>query len=324
TYYARRAASLGLIITEGTYINHPAAWGYADVPHFYGDDAFEGWGKVASAVHAEGGLIFPQLWHLGARRVGTGGPETSEGILSPSGIGLDGSPIGAAASKLDLDSVIGAYVQAAADAQTLGFDGVELHGAHGYLLDQFHWTATNHRDDTYGGDLADRIRLSVEVVAGIRAAVGPDFPICFRYSQWKGGHYDARNFFTPGELEQFLVPLTEAGVSVWHPSTRRYWDEAFDGSPRTLAGWTKDLTDIPTITVGSVGVGSPYRAGAEMDKEVVSSSLAPLLELFEKGEFDLVAIGRAVLSDADWTTKVHNGDAASITTYLKEHEYVLD
>ncbi|WP_338090169.1 NADH:flavin oxidoreductase [Planosporangium mesophilum] len=317
-YYARRAAHVGLIITEGTYIDHPSAGSSDRVPRFFGADALAGWSAVARAVHAAGGHIVPQLWHLGATRTAGTPPYPHAPVLSPSGVRADGTSVGEPASAADLDAVVASFVRAARDARLAGFDGVELHGAHGYLLDQFFWPRTNRRTDDYGGSPASRARLGAEVVAAIRAEVGAEFPVLYRYSQWKGGQFDARVADTPGGLEQLLTPLVDAGVSVVHVSTRRYWLPAFDGSPLTLAGWTKKLTGLPVIAIGSVGVAQAFRG--EGEQPAPTPSLAPLLELFDRGEFDLVGLGRALLSEPAWPTKVRDGRLTEIRPYDKADE----
>lgn len=320
-YYARRASSLGLLITEGSYVDEGA--GPSDrVPRFFGERPLAGWRKVAEAVHGSGGTIFPQLWHLGAGRKPGAGPYPDAPVISPSGINAVGDVVAAPATVAQLEATAAAYGRAAAAARDAGFDGVELHGAHGYLLDQFHWALTNRRTDAYGGDIAGRVRFSAQVVAAIRAAVGPDFPVGFRFSQWKGSHFDARIAQDPAELEAFLTPLAEAGVSIFHASVRRYWLPAFDGDSRTLAGWTRHLTGLPVITVGSVGVPSAFRATAGEGEEP-TLSLAPLVDLLNKGEFDLVALGRAVLADPEWAVKVDDGRLAEIRPYDKSADAVL-
>ena len=178
-------------------------------------------------------------------------------MISPSGINCDGQVVGEPATIAQLEETVEDFARAAVFAKAAGFDGVDLHGAHGYLLDQFHWPVTNRRTDAYGGDMAGRVRLSAEIAAAVRAAVGPEFPVDFRFSQWKGNDFDARIAESPKELEAFLTPLVEAGVSMFHASTRRYWMPAFDGSGRTLAGWTRHLSGRPVIGIGSVGVGGP-------------------------------------------------------------------
>lgn len=318
-YYRRRATHFGLLITEGTYIDHPSSGSHPDVPRFYGEDALEGWRRVVDAVHAEGGKIFPQLWHLGVAREAGSEPNPSAPVLSPSGLTHTGAPVGTAATLGDIDAIIASFARAAADAKRVGFDGIELHGAHGYLLDQFFWSATNRRLDGYGGSLKARTRLSQEVVAAVRDAVGPDFPVVFRYSQWKGTDYTATLADTGAELEELLDPLVAAGIDAFHVSTRRYWLPAFEGDSRTLSGWTKAITGLPTITLGSVGVAAPFLGGENAD----TLSLAPLLELYERGEFDLIAVGRAALSEPAWPSKVREGNLDDIRFYEKGHESKL-
>ncbi|HYY00975.1 MAG TPA: hypothetical protein VE908_15745, partial [Mycobacterium sp.] len=131
-----------------------------------------------------------------------------------------------------------------------GFDGIEVHGAHGYLPDLFLWDRTSRRADAYGGALADRTRFAVEVVNALRDELGPRTPISFRFSQWKADLYDARLAHTPQELETLLRPLAAAGV-VFHPSTRRHSEPAFPelkgtDAERSLVGWTKKITKHPT------------------------------------------------------------------------------
>jgi len=278
-------------------------------------------------VRAAGGAIFPQLWHTGVTRKPGSGPFPDAPVLSPSGLTPSGRTVVEPATAAQLAAVTAAYAQAAAAARDAGFHGVELHGAHGYLLDEFHWPVTNRRTDGYGGDINDRVRFSAEVTAAVRAATGPDFPIAFRFSQWKGGHYDARIAENPAELEAFLTPLADAGVSVFHASTRRYWLPAFDQSDRTLAGWTRDLTGLPVIAVGSVGVAAPFLGVAEDGKTAASPqpslTLAPLVDLFNRGEFDLVALGRAVLADPAWAAKVAGGRLSEIRPYDKTADATL-
>ena len=122
-------------------------------------------------------------------------------------------------TQADIDETIASFVRSAVSARELGFDGVELHGAHSYLIDQFFWDATNQRTDKYGGSFTNRLTFAVELVRAVRAAVGPEFPIGFRFSQWKQGDYDCKLAKTPGELERFLMPLATAGVDLFHAST---------------------------------------------------------------------------------------------------------
>ncbi|MFE3326522.1 NADH:flavin oxidoreductase [Streptomyces sp. NPDC059176] len=311
-YYSRRAAGgVGLIITEGTYVDHTSAGTSDKVPRFYGEAALEGWSAVADAVHQAGGRVIPQLWHVGATRAPGAPPVQDAQPVSPSALTLQGEPNGRAMTQQDLDDVVAAFAAAAADAERLGFDGIELHGAHGYLIDQFLWASTNRRTDAYGGGIASRARFAAEIVAACRTAVSDSFPIFFRLSQWKTGHYEARLAETPAELDALLAPLTEAGVDVFHASTRRYWTPEFGDTDLNLAGWVKKISNKPTVTVGSVGLDSDF-FNTFQGKDSGVSGIDQLLDRLERDEFDLVAIGRALLADPQWAAKTLAGRTADI------------
>jgi 2,4-dienoyl-CoA reductase-like NADH-dependent reductase (Old Yellow Enzyme family) len=316
SYYSRRAAAgVGLIVTEGTYVGHESAGQSDGVPRFHGEEQLAGWAKVAEAVHAAGGTIVPQLWHIGMVRKQGDPPFADAPAVGPSGLRIGEDEVtGTAMTQKDIDEVVGAFAQAAADAERIGFDGVELHGAHGYLIDQFLWAGTNRRGDAYGGDPVARAKFAVEIVAAVRERVSPEFPVIFRYSQWKQEAYDARLAETPQELEAILAPLAAAGVDAFHASTRRYWTPEFDGSDLNLAGWTKKLTGRPAITVGSVGLDGEFLKAFQGEGAALGD-LDNLLDRMERDEFDLVAVGRALLQDPQWAAKVLAGRFDELAPY---------
>ncbi|MCX5169864.1 NADH:flavin oxidoreductase [Streptomyces antibioticus] len=316
SYYSRRAAAgVGLIVTEGTYVGHDSAGQSDRVPRFHGEEQLAGWARVAEDVHAAGGTIVPQLWHIGMVRKQGDPPVADAPAVGPSGIRVDGTEgTGRVMTQRDLDDVIGAFAEAAAAAERIGFDGVEIHGAHGYLVDQFLWAGTNRRTDAYGGDAVARTKFAAEIVAAVRETVSPEFPVLFRYSQWKQEAYDARLAETPEELEAILTPLAAAGVDAFHASTRRYWVPEFDGSDLNLAGWTKKLTGKPVISVGSVGLDGEFLR-AFVGEGSGTRGLDDLLDRLEADEFDLVAVGRALLQDPEWAAKVLAGRLDELAPY---------
>lgn len=324
-YYRRRAeGGVGLIITEGTHINHASASAYVDVPFFYGEQALNGWQRVVDEVHAAGGKIAPQLWHVGALR-GLGLPGTSLDpypevpAFTPSGLLKPGRSSGHTMTQQDIDDVVAAFAQGAADAQRLGFDGIELHGAHGYLIDQFFWEGTNQRSDNYGGSIEKRTQFAVDIISAVRARVGADFPIILRFSQWKLVDYTARLVQSPQELARFLTPLVDAGVDVFHCSTRRFWEPEFDGSDLNLAGWTKKITGKTTITVGSVSLDQDFidERARGISTHAEPASLRNLSSLLERGDFDLVAVGRSLISNPDWPLLIKDGREGDLLAYDK-------
>ncbi len=319
-YYRRRVeGGVGLLVTEGTSIDHPAAANDPQVPRFHGDDALAGWANVVKEVKAAGGHIVPQIWHVGTVRKPGEGRNPDVAPIGPSGLFKPGKKTSEPASDEEIADLIAGYGRAAANAERLGFDGVELHGAHGYLIDQFFWDGTNQRTDSYGGDMVQRTRFAADAVRAVRAAVSPDFPVILRWSQWKQQDYTARLAPTPDLLEAFLEPLTDAGVDVFHCSTRRFWEAEFDGSDLNLAGWVRKLTGKPTITVGSVGLDIDFITSfTKSGQQNAGANLKGLVERFERGEFDLVAVGRALIANPDWVNKAHAGAFDQLEDYTPE------
>lgn len=320
-YYRRRAeGEAGLILTEGTVVNRPASRNMPGIPFFHGEQALAGWKPVADAVHAAGGRIGPQIWHTGSTRSGEWEPDAP--VESPSGLVAPGDARGVAMTEEDIADTVAAFARAAADAKRLGFDVVELHGAHGYLIDQFFWPGTNQRTDAFGGKtIAERSRFAADIVRAVRASVGPDFPLILRVSQWKQQDYAARLATTPQEMTEWLAPLVEAGVDILHCSQRRFRDPEFpdiDGSEGlNFAGWAKKLTGAATISVGSVGLSGDF-FGAFGGQGSGTAELDNLHARMERGEFDLIAVGRALLSDPQWVQKVRAGRTTELHGFRAE------
>jgi 2,4-dienoyl-CoA reductase-like NADH-dependent reductase (Old Yellow Enzyme family) len=176
------------------------------------------------------------------------------------------------------------------------------------LIDQFFWKQTNQRSDRYGGkDFEGRTRFASEVIASVRNAVGPDFPIVLRFSQWKTAFYTAKLAETPEELAAFLEPLTAAGVDAYHCSTRRFWEPEFEGSDLNLAGWVRLLTGKPTFTVGSIGLDDEFMSSLIPGKVTQTTGIEGLIERLSRNEFDLAAVGRSLLADPAWAMKIRSG-----------------
>ncbi|MFC1233806.1 alkene reductase [Vibrio sp. F74] len=184
TYYKQRA-NAGLIVTEGTPIS-TVGRGYSMTPGIYTQDHIEGWKKVTHAIHEEGGKVFIQLWHVGRRShsIISGEqplapsalkvPDQVFGSLPEGGFGMVETEQPRAMSQQDIDDTIVDFVQAAKNAIDAGFDGVEVHAAHGYLLDTFMRLESNQRDDQYGGSQENRMRFMLEVLQALVNEIGGD------------------------------------------------------------------------------------------------------------------------------------------------------
>ncbi len=321
-YYGRRAkGGVGLIVTEGVAPDHPVALNDHNVPDFHGD-ALDGWAKVLKAVKAEGGHIVPQLWHTGLMRKPGAGPNPHLTGVGPSGLFKPGKKVTEPMTAKDIDEVIAGYATSARHAEELGFDGVEIHGAHGYLIDQFFWEGTNERDDAFGGDMVKRTKFAADVVRAVRSTVSKDFPVILRWSQWKQQDYTVKLAPTPQALEKFVEPLVQAGVDCFHCSTRRFWEPEFEGSDLNLAGWVKKVTGLPTITVGSVGLNEEFIA-TYRGQAASPATLDRLIEMFVRGDFDLVAVGRALIVNPNWAELVKAGKFGELKPFSLEALPVL-
>ena len=310
SYYARRAAAdVGLILSEGVTVDRLGASSDPRVPNMVTPTALAGWQQVIDAVHAAGGLMGPQLWHVGMTRKPGQGPHPDAASDGPSGITHTGKAVLPVPTEEEVADMAAAYGRSAAHARELGFDMLEIHGAHGYLIDQFFWAVMNQRDDRFGGDsLTDRAAFAVEVIRACREAAGDAMPIFLRISQWKQQDYAAKLATTPTELEAFVGVLADAGVDVFHCSQRRFWEPEFEGSDLNFAGWVKKLSGKPTVTVGSVGLNGDFFKSFQGEGADASgrSGIDDLARRVDDGEFDLIAVGRALLHDPEWVAKVRD------------------
>ena len=315
-YYKRRAkAEVGLIITEGVEVSHKASSAYPNVPRLDSDKARDGWKKVVNGIKENNGHVVAQLWHCGGfRKLGMSpNPEvpghTASGLIRP------GNRVAHAMTSLDIEETISAYAGDAKICEEIGFDGVEIHGAHGYLIDNFLWDGTNDRDDSFGGSIETRSNLVTSIIKAIRSNVSDKFIVGLRFSQWKQQDYTAQLATNPDDLFKVLSGPCNAGLDYLHSSMRRFWESEFEGSDENLAYWTKKLTNIPTISVGSVGLDGDF---TDMMAPAKTASIDKALQDINEHKYDMVAVGRALLSDHEWVIKMKEGRLKDINPYTKE------
>lgn len=332
-YYARRAAGgVGTIYTESVFVDDAGTMGKFGLegggekpnpwPLMFGAAPLEGWRGVVDAVHAAGGKIFPQLMHLGLQRTpGKGESWDAIKISSPSGVYGTAEELAhlppeaqavlnnpeKAMTEAEILSVIAAFASAAAGAKAVGFDGIALHGGHGYLIDNFMRPETNLRTDKWGGDHVGRLTFVVELIRAVRAAIGEDMPISFRFSQWTHHNLDAQLFPTRQILEDILHTLSDAGVDIFEASARAFTDTVFEGSPQTLAALTREITGKPTVMIGGTGVYREKYESALVPPKVIDN-IDDVMARFEAGEFDFLAVGRSLLNDPNWLQKAIRGE----------------
>ncbi|MEO0062139.1 MAG: hypothetical protein RLZZ08_699 [Pseudomonadota bacterium] len=319
----RAEGGVGLVFSESCAPDHPSA---------YWQESFcvlnaatrAGWGAAIAGVKQAGSAFVMQLWHPGAQRVPVAGfAHADADTISPSGLIAGDRANGRAMSAAEMDDLAAAFVAAAAQARALGADGVELHAAHGYLLDQFLWHETNRREDGTGGaEVAARARYPMQLAQAIRAECGPDFLISLRFSQFKEVDYGARVFATPEELAQFGALARAAGIDMLNVSSRSFtrpeWPEL--DPALGMAGWTRRQTGLPVMTTGSVGLSSDVFADLFDGHDPALQLAADLVELARRmaaGEFDLVGVGRMHIANPDFVNRIAAGDLAALRVYNK-------
>ena len=316
SYYARRAkAEVGLIITEGIEVSHIASSAYPNVPRLDTNKAREGWKKVVDGIKNNNGAVIAQLWHCGGFRKLGMQPNPEVPGYTASGLVKPGKKVAHEMTLQDIKETIDAYASDAKICQELGFDGVEIHGAHGYLIDNFLWGGTNIREDSYGGSIQKRSQFVSDIIKAVKENVDDQFIVGLRFSQWKQHDFNAKLASTPDDLKKILMPPVEAGLDFLHSSMRRFWESEFEGSDENLAYWTKKISNIPTIGVGSVGLDSDF---IDMTAPATPTSIDKAIDDIKKQKYDLIAVGRALLSDYEWVVKMKEGRLNDVIPYTKD------
>lgn len=208
----------------------------------------------------------------------------------------------------EIADVIAGYARSAAHAMNVGFDGIAIHGAHGYLPDTFLWEETNKRTDRWGGSRGKRATFVAEMVKAIRREIGEDRVILFRFSQWKQQDTFGKLAETPEQLEEVLGPIADAGVDVFDGSQRYVESPAFEGSDLNLGAWAKKVTGKASMTIGTIGTRPGDVQGGMACQPHENSIIPDVCRRIERGEFDLVGIGRALLQDPNWVRKLEAGE----------------
>lgn len=293
-YYAQRA-SAGLIITEGTAPS-PNGLGYARIPGIYSDEQIEGWKKVTTAVHEKGGKIFVQLMHTGRVAHGANLPKGAE-IIAPSSVaaagdmwtdeeGLVPNAMPREMTSAEVKATVQEHVQSAKNAIEAGFDGVELHGANGYLIEQFLSARSNRRTDEYGSSIENRSRFLLEIATQTIAAIGAD-KVGVRLSPFGAGGDLLPHAEDTHDLYIYLTrQLNDLGIVYLH-----LVDHSGMGAP-----------PVPTATVDAIREtfkGTLILAGSYDAKRAEAD--------LESGKADLIAFGRPFIANPDLVERLESG-----------------
>lgn len=288
--YYRQRSNAGLIISEGTQVS-PAGKGYMATPGIYSDAQVEGWKPITKAVHDAGSKIVAQIWHVG--RVTH--PDLNGGVqpIAPSAIAADGIaythagkvalPVPHALTEAEIAQVVNEYRRGARNAIRAGFDGVEIHGANGYLIDQFLRDGANQRSDRYGGSVENRCRFALEVVDAVVAEIGagrvgirlsPVTPV----NGMSDGH--------PQPLFEHLIEeLNKRGIAFIH------FIEGATGGPRDVPGF--DFSWARRHFKGAYIANNGYTRDMAIDA-------------VEAGRADAIAFGRAFIANPDLVQRLQD------------------
>jgi 2,4-dienoyl-CoA reductase-like NADH-dependent reductase (Old Yellow Enzyme family) len=298
-YYVRFAqGGFGLVITEGLYTDKAFAQGYRNQPGIADDEQAHAWAGITAAVHGHGARAFAQLMHAGALsqdnpfRSHTAGPSAVQPAGEQMGFyyGAGKYPVPVQMTEQDIAEAIDGFVQSAIRAvRVAGFDGIEIHGANGYLLDQFLTAHTNLRDDRWGGDVHGRVRLLVEVLRAVKAAVGEEVPVGIRISQGKVNDFTAKWAGREADAEVIFGALAGAGADFIHVTEFEAWKSAFEGGSDSLVALAR--RHAPGVAI--IANGSLH-------------SIERTAEALELGA-DIVALGRGALANPDMPALFEQG-----------------
>lgn len=291
-YYRKRAADgVGLILTEGIIIS-PRAKGTRGVPGLFTREQVEGWRKVTDTVHREGGTIVAQIWHVGRlthHEIAGGLPPQAPSALRADGhVHRFGKPYDMPEEMPfgDIQEVMQQYAAAARNAMLAGFDGVEIHGAHGYLIDQFNSDISNKRTDNYGGNLRQRLTFMKEVTKAVIAEIGQERTI-MRFSALKDDQPSYLWSDPEAAVQTFVDAFKECGLTILHPSTNDFSQVIASGL--TLHQLVRKYWEGHIIGVGNM-----------------TSQLAE--QAVQEGTIDLAAFGRPFLANPDLVSRLKRGE----------------
>jgi N-ethylmaleimide reductase len=304
-YYAERAAA-GLVISEATNIS-PGAVGYAYTPGIWSEQQVEAWRPVVDAVHDRGGRFLLQLWHTG--RISHPDLHGSDAPGAPSAVKPEGQAFTKDGMKdmetprafetAEIPAILEDYRRAAVNAKEAGFDGVEIHSANNYLLEQFVRDSTNHREDEYGGSLENRLRFPLQVAATV-------------VDVWGGGRVGIR--ISPGTTMPGETPIDSDATNTYGTYLDRLgelglaYTHVMEGLIRESREWPEEI-DAAALRRRAPGA---YMANNELDPDAAA-------DLLEKGEADLVSFGRAYIANPDLVNRIATG--APLAEAPKEYWY---
>lgn len=292
-FLVRRARNgAAIVYTEAIVTDYESAQGYPGQARLVTQRQIDAWKPVVQAIQQEGAVAIMQMFHCGRMSW----PEVNPAgrVIAPSAITpkqdnpMTGSPypLPDAMTQFDIDHVITGFVETARGALEAGFDGIEIHGAHGYLINSFLSSYSNQRTDAYGGSAENRFRFAHEVIEAVRKAVTRECLLTFRISNWGVADMEVSLFESKAEWQQIIKLLSAEPIDAISVSTYGYSDKAF-GAEQNMAGITREVTDLPIMICGKI-----------YDRASAESALQ---------DADIVLSAKSILLNPNWVDDIRNG-----------------
>lgn len=297
-FLVRRAANgAALVYTEAIVTDYESSQGYPRQARLTTQPQIDAWQQVVERIHAHGSLAIMQMFHCGRMawpEVNPAGRVLAPSRLAPKQFNpLTGKPypMPDVMSQFDIDHVINGFVETAKGAVMAGFDGVEVHGAHGYLVNQFLSSYSNQREDSYGGSMENRFRFAREVIESVALVVPEDRLLTFRVSNWGIADMDVSLFDTAEEWREMIGLLVRTPIDAISLSTYNFRDRAF-GTDLNMSQLTREVTPLPLMICGQL-----------YDRKSVEDALA---------DADIALSGKSILLNPNWVNDVRSGKELSL------------
>ena len=292
-FLVRRARNgAAIVYTEAIVTDYESAQGYPGQARILKDKQIEAWKPVVESIRSEGAVSIMQIFHCGRMAW----PEVNPAgrIIAPSAVAPRQNnpitnapyPVPEEITLLEIEQVIEGFIETAKGAIAAGFDGVEIHGAHGYLISQFLSSYSNKRSDTYGGAIENRYRFAHEVIQAVRTVIPDDRLMIFRISNWGVADMDISLFESKEEYQEIIKLLSKEPIDVLSVSTYMYGDKAFS-TDQNMAQITREVTSLPVLICGGIH-----------DRETADDALK---------DADIILSAKSLLLNPDWVEDVRTG-----------------
>jgi 2,4-dienoyl-CoA reductase-like NADH-dependent reductase (Old Yellow Enzyme family) len=289
-FLVRRAQNgVSIVYTEAIVTDYESAQGYPGQARMLTQPQIDAWKPVVEKIHEEGAIAVMQMFHCG--RMAWPEVNPANRIIAPSSVTVKDDnpltespyPVPEAMSLFDIEHVIAGFVETAKGAVDAGFDGIEIHGAHGYLINQFLSPYSNKRTDSYGGSVENRYRFAHEVIKAVHEAIPEDRLLIFRISNWGIADMDVSLFETKDEYQEIIRRLSKEPLDAISVSTYEYQQKAF-GSDKNMAQLTREVTDLPVMICGGIYDGASAEDALK--------------------DADIILSGKSLLLNANWVEEV--------------------